>query len=662
MGCNMAMTIKWKLTVGFGVLLLLLVIFGIIVLVEMVGVQKHFQLVVEHHTPVIINANRLLTLVVDMETGQKGFAITQKEEFLEPYNYANEGFSKLLEIEKELVSDDPSQTAILDKIENLVEQWHQKAAAPEIAKAREIATGKDVNKQYKALRELAALLEMGTEKALIDEIREEFAELIKVEEQHTKQQYAAASQTTLHVRKTVILLVVFSIILGSTMAVLIIRAMVSSVGRLLEGTEIIGAGDLKHRIKVKSKDEIGQLTLSFNRMAEKLQQAECQILHDITERKKIEGKLIENERSLAMAQQVACVGSWDWDILNDKLTWSNETYRQLGLKPNEIEPTYEAFARYVHPDDLDRVNEAVKAAIEEDTPYSIDAWMIRKDGTEWIMHAQGMVQRNDDGKAVRFVGTQQDITERKRVESNLENYKEKVLKAQKHAYIDSMAAIVAHQVNQPLTKINILLDRAIEQIEEASCSPTVLKNVKEGLAEAQKAASIIRKFRQHSKGPALEDIGKVNVISVADRIVSVLSEKTRQAKMLISVQDVGDLPEVETNEIALEQIFLVIIQNAIDAADGQKSHKFEINGKFVDGNIELRLADDCGGIAAENLDKIFEPFFSTKGQDKGMGLGLDIVQQILISLGGQIRVESQPGKGTTFYITLPISNSHGVKK
>ncbi len=255
-----------------------------------------------------------------------------------------------------------------------------------------------------------------------------------------------------------------------------------------------------------------------------------------------------------------------------------------------------------------------------------------------------------------------NITERKRIEAEREDYKEKVLNAQRHAYIGSMAAIVAHQVNQPLTKINILLDRAIEEIEERSCSPTVLKNVKGGLTEAQNAASIIRKFRQHSKGPALEDTGKVNVISVAYKIVSVLSERARNAQMLISIQDAGDLLEVETNEIVLEQIFLVIIQNAIDAADDGKSHKLDITGKFVDGNVELQFADDCGGIATENLDRIFEPFFSTKDKDKGMGLGLDIVQQILISFGGQVRVESRLGKGATFYITLPVSDSQGYKK
>jgi C4-dicarboxylate-specific signal transduction histidine kinase len=258
------------------------------------------------------------------------------------------------------------------------------------------------------------------------------------------------------------------------------------------------------------------------------------------------------------------------------------------------------------------------------------------------------------------VGFFTDITEHKRIEDELEKYKGKVFKTQRHAYIGSMGAIVAHQVNQPLTKINILLDRALDNAEDGSCSPVVIKDIKKGLAEVKKAVSIIRKFRQHSKDFIPEGVGKVNLSAVADRIVSVLSQRAKQAKMRISTKGLANLPEVEINETALEQIFFIIIQNAIEAADDKKPHKLDIIGKFTDGNIELRFSDDCCGIAPENIDKIFEPFFSTKTEDKGMGLGLNLVQQILINCGGQIRVESRLDSGTTFYVTLPISNTVGA--
>jgi len=284
---------------------------------------------------------------------------------------------------------------------------------------------------------------------------------------------------------------------------------------------------------------------------------------------------------------------------------------------------------------------------------------ITKNGSMFPIGVQAR-QMQFQGHTFRVVAVR-DLTVQKKLEADTENYKENLLKAHRHAYIGSMGAIVAHQVNQPLTKINILLDRAIEQFENASCSPTALKDVKDGLEQAKKAASIIRSLRQYSKDFDLVGTGNVNVSAVTNRIVSVLSAKASRAKMNITIKGLADLPEVKTNETALEQMCLLIIQNAIEAADGKKQHKLDINGKFADGNIELQFADDCCGIAPEYLDKIFEPFFTTKSQDKSMGLGLNIVQQILIGCGGQIRVESRIANGTTFYVTLPTSNTLGAK-
>ena len=140
---------------------------------------------------------------------------------------------------------------------------------------------------------------------------------------------------------------------------------------------------------------------------------------DITNRKRAEKALRESEERLAIAQEVADIGSWDWIIRDDTLTWSDRTYRQFGLKPGEIAPTYQTLEGFVHPDDRELINESVEQALNEDKPFSVNARMVRRDGTEWIMHAQGTVYRNKDNEPIRFIGTQQDITLRVRSEEAL---------------------------------------------------------------------------------------------------------------------------------------------------------------------------------------------------------------------------------------------------
>lgn len=377
-------------------------------------------------------------------------------------------------------------------------------------------------------------------------------------------------------------------------------------------------------------------------------------LQDITERKEAEEKLYKSEEELRaiLGSSTDCILVWDQ---NYNYLYANENARKhVGVPQDKV--IKNIFDGLDHiPDFMQLWMGRIDKVFETGKPMRVkDSGLV---GERYVYSESTLSPIKDKKGDIFAVGVvYRDVSEKRLMEIERENYKEKLLKAQRHAYIGSMGAIVAHQVSQPLTKINILLDRAIEQIEESSCCPIVLKNIKDGLVETKEATSIIRKFRQYSKDSALESMDKVNISAVANKIVSVLSERIIPVKMCISVKDLVHLPEIEANEAALEQIFLIIIQNAIEAADARKAHSLDISGQIADDNIELQFADDCCGIAPENLDRVFESFFSTKPEGKGMGLGLDIVQQILIGCGGQIRVESELGKGTTFYVTLPICN------
>lgn len=128
--------------------------------------------------------------------------------------------------------------------------------------------------------------------------------------------------------------------------------------------------------------------------------------------------LKENEKGLAEAQRMAHLGNWEWNIISNKLYWSDEIYRIFGCTPQEFGVTYNTFMEYIHPEDRDYVNNAVKEALNGKT-YSIDHRIISANGEERIVHEQAEVIFNDEGIPVWMRGTVQDITEQKRVEKAL---------------------------------------------------------------------------------------------------------------------------------------------------------------------------------------------------------------------------------------------------
>ena len=142
---------------------------------------------------------------------------------------------------------------------------------------------------------------------------------------------------------------------------------------------------------------------------------------------------------------------------------------------------------------------------------------------------------------------------------------------------------------------------------------------------------------------------------IADRIVGFLEESAGRAKVAVQIEGMDKLPLAYSNKEDLEHLFFALIDNVIQAADGRENHQLIITGIVKDEHIELRFSDDCDGIAKENLDKIFEPFFTFKPAGRGTDHGICVVPRAVSPAGGKVRVESKAGEGSAFIITLPIS-------
>ena len=140
---------------------------------------------------------------------------------------------------------------------------------------------------------------------------------------------------------------------------------------------------------------------------------------DISPQKQAEAKVRASEASLLHAQRIARIGNWDWNIVLDELYWSAQVFHLLGLDPQESEVTYKGFLKSVHPEDRERVHEAVLAAVARNAPYNLDHRVLWPDGTVRWMHEQGEVVRDAEGRGLKMSGTVQDITERKLAEAEI---------------------------------------------------------------------------------------------------------------------------------------------------------------------------------------------------------------------------------------------------
>jgi len=243
------------------------------------------------------------------------------------------------------------------------------------------------------------------------------------------------------------------------------------------------------------------------------------------------------------------------------------------------------------------------------------------------------------------------------IEEELNDYWEKVARAERVASLITLSVFVAQELSDPLTIIRLSIESSLFDLGAGSSSEAVVENLKEGLNGISSITSLIDKFRTFAKEFSEDALSKIDLGAIANRIIHLLHKKARQARVTLSLINMDRLPLIYSYEKDIEQLFFALIKNAIEAADNRNDRQLTITGDIIDEYIELRFSDTCGGISPKHLDRIFEPFFTTKPIGEGNGLGLCIVQHILLRSGGKVRLENEFRKGSTFSVTLPINES-----
>ena len=262
--------------------------------------------------------------------------------------------------------------------------------------------------------------------------------------------------------------------------------------------------------------------------------------------------------------------------------------------------------------------------------------------------------KDHEDETTGVIGVALDVTARIQAESKLDTYRRQIRKNTRLAEIGTISSTMAQQLEEPLAVTRLLMQRLQSDLTKVSTDKIVNDSLKRSLLNITNASEIVEKFRSTAQLPTQTTVEPIDLYQIAKRMMEVFAQSAQQANLIIAAKDVDIIPHMLISIRELEQIFFILIQNAIEAAETDKQQTLIISSIVHDREIELQFADTCSGIEPEIQQHIFEPFFTGQPNNKKTGFGLTIAKQILGAYGGNIKVKSQFGQGTTFFVTLPI--------
>jgi PAS domain S-box-containing protein len=387
----------------------------------------------------------------------------------------------------------------------------------------------------------------------------------------------------------------------------------------------------------------------------------AKVTRDLTERGAAEQALLRSEDQFRrLVEGVTDYAIYMLDPEGYVSSWNAGAQRIKGYRPNEIIGQH--FSRFYTAEDQEAGLPAVslQTAMREGQ-FEKEGWRIRKDGSRFWAHVVIDPIHGDDGQVIGFAKITRDITERKEGQKALDLARQALFQSQKLEAIGQLTGGIAHDFNNLLMAILGSLELARKRVPE---DPRVTPFLDNAIQGAQRGASLTQRMlafarRQELKTEAV-DIGSLV------RGMQGLLERSIGPTISIRTRFARGLPPASTDMNQLEAALLNLALNARDAMPGGGVITIEAHEETLlplapeegpSRYVSLSVADTGQGMDEETLARALEPFFTTKGVGKGTGLGLSMVHGLAEQSGGQLRLTSQPGEGTTVEILLPVAEA-----
>jgi len=378
---------------------------------------------------------------------------------------------------------------------------------------------------------------------------------------------------------------------------------------------------------------------------------------DLTQRKLMEKELKEAYDFMNKIVRSSPNPTMATDLKGNIIIWNRAAAETLGYEAGEV--IGKMNIDKIYPDDMARKVMQMLRSDKYGGVGRLKAYpmvYVRRDGevVEGTLSAATIYDAN--GTEIATVGSFVDLRERLEMERALRRTQEQLLQSEKLAAMGRLTSQIAHELNNPLYGIMNTLELLKTEVSPQSKRRKILEMA---LSETVRLSELLRKMLSFSK-PDQEQRKPVDINTVIDEILLLHEKQLKENDINIAATYADGLDQVNASKDQLRQVFLNMVANARDAmADGGT---LTVTTSSDGENVIIEITDTGTGIKEEHMDKIFDSFFTTKGEVKGVGLGLSVCYGFIKDHGGDIVVKSQMGTGTTFVITLPVFSDNSMVK